>query len=199
MPARTGFLLWSLLAVGVLNEGSYERIRRIGLRVQLQDDPRVRIFDMFPRSELISLLQGGLQCHLDVQMDGQVEVASDTPLDLFQVGLPFGVSVSAGTGGWLVGRLSFAVYSRVVDVIGIGDNQGQWVLTRQDKPLEGKTHLFGLVVSARKAARALGLKASVYAIVSKLTSLYTWPVRLEQPDWIDLPVLISDTVPRATA
>ena len=185
-----------ILAVGLLNEGSFERVARIGLRVQLPNDRRFQILSMFPRPELIRVIEGGLTCHADIQMDGQAEVSSDSPLGVLNTGLPFGVSVSAGAGGWLLGRVSFAVYSRVVDAVGICDSQGQWVLTRQDKPLDGRSHLFGLVVSVPRRASVLELKANVYAILSNLTSLYTWPVRLEQPNWTDLTVLIQKSLPR---
>ncbi len=183
-----------LIAVSVMNEGSYERIQRIGLQVQLPDDPRVRIFGMFPQPELVSVIQGELTCCADVQIDGQANVPAELPLGCVQIRLPFGVSVQTGAGGRFVGRFSFSVYSRAVAAVGLGDSQAQWVITRHDRPLDGHPHLFGLIVSTRKVARALMLKANVYAIVSNVTSLYTFPIRLQQPVWKDIPVRIEKAV-----
>lgn len=179
-----------ILSVGVLNEGSYESLRRLGLRVQFPDDPRIRIFDMFPRPELVTLFEGGLTFRADLRMDGQAEPpGASEPGKSFR--LEPGPILNATAAGWVAGRLSFAVYSRVVDAVGVGDFQGQWVLRRQDKPLHGKDLLFGLVVSAPKDSDALALQASVYAVVTNLSTLFTFPVRLEQKNWTDLAVEIQ--------
>lgn len=197
-------LVLLMFTVGVLNEGSFERIRRFGLRVMLPPDPRYRIFDLLPRQELLTRFEANLEgranleCRADLGIDGQVELPAEaSPLPL-PLGLPFGVSAAAGVTARVIGRLSFAVHSRLVDAIGDGDTQAQWVLTRQDLPLDGRTHRFGMVVSVPVAETEVKPKVNVYAIVSRLSSLHTWPVRLEDPDWHELKARIEGPPPAAS-
>jgi hypothetical protein len=184
-----------LVSVAALGDGIEESLRQVGLTVELPEDKKgIRIFDLFPKPEYIRQFGADLSCHFDLSGAQPADAGGSTDAspgvkDAGVLGLRTQLSCS------IDGQLSFGVYTQVVDAVGVGDYRGQWVLTRQKEPLAGRDHLFGLVVSVPTAQRTLAFKVKVHAVVTYWTTLYTFPIRLEQKGWTSLSTRILTELP----
>lgn len=168
--------------IGIIKEGGYKSINKLGYRVQFPDEPKVTVIDILPQSRFIKKLEMSFKNETDIQINGQVSIP-DPLVILMNIlkDIQLDAKINIANHLNIVGRFSFSVISPITQAVGVGDRTSEWLFTKKDKPLIGNQNVAQIVLTPRYT-RKLNFKSQIYATVSTFNLI---PSKLES-EWIDL-------------
>jgi len=168
--------------IGVIKEGGYKSINKLGYRVQFPDKPKVTVIDILPQSRFIKKLEMSFKNETDIQINGQVSIP-DPLVILMNIleDIQLDAKINIANHLNIVGRFSFSVISPTIQAVGVGDRTSEWLFTKEDNPLVGNQNLTQIILTPRHTER-LKFKSKIYTTVSTFNLI---PSRLES-EWIDL-------------
>lgn len=193
MEVFKAYKLWLLThSVSVVREPGRGDIRRLGYEVAFPDEPRITVVELFPQSRFVKKLGAELESRFvfeaGVELNGQA-VPPEAVIELLKQVQPLSFGGKAGakaeiaTRGGLVGRLSFAVMTPIIEAVGVGDDYSQWVFTKDTMPLVGD-HIMMQVVLVPNVLRELQFRARV----SATTTTFNFLPSKRRSRWVDLSV-----------
>lgn len=179
--------IWLLThTISVVQEGGFKQIRQLGYEMQFPDKPKVTVLEVLPQTRFVTKVGGCLKGEADIQLNGQVAVPdSITHLLDYVEDLSFGGKVTLSNQLNVVGRVSFAVMTPVIQAVGVGDSRSEWVFIKDENPLLGDQHMTQMILTPLRLKK-LKFKARLNATISSFNLI---PARL-QSEWIDLECIL---------
>jgi hypothetical protein len=175
-----GYEIWLIgLTLGVIKEGGWQAVTRLGLQVELPKIPRFIVIGLAPETRMIVRGKVGFECNAEVGANGAIAVpeaasaAIQTLLPATANGsMTAHLSVQAGL------NLSFSVLSPSTIAVGKGDRRAEWIIEASAGPLLGDQELFFTVLTPI-VAEEIQMTALVKATVSTFDLL---PCLLQTPE-----------------
>lgn len=177
------YRLWMVThAVSIVDQATIRSVRQVGYQMRLPNEPCVTVVEMFPQTRFVKKVEGKWETRADLEIDGKASVPDTVTelLDHFE-GLTLGGKVTIATKVGLIGRLSFAVFTPVVQAVGVGDRQSEWIFERSDEPLIGDQLMVQILLVPKHVDR-VEFEARAHAVVSTFNLI---PTRLNS-EWIPL-------------
>jgi len=153
------------LAVGIIKEGGWQAVKRLGLRVELPDSPRFIVIGLAPETRLVSRGSLGFQCNANVGLNGGIELPASALSSVSFPPVAANAEARATVAAHVAMNLSFSVMSPATVAVGKGDRRAEWVIDAADEPLLGDQELF-FTVLAPPIADEIELSASILATIS---------------------------------
>jgi len=163
------------MVVGILKEGGWKNVTQLGCQIEYPETPKVTILEMLPQTEFIQKASGMIYSNSSISLNGSAAV-DDSVLGESQLSELASGSFKLDTANEvsLAANLKYSVLTTKVITTGVGDNCGEWLFKKHDKPLLGDQH-FTHTLLVPSEVQSLKLKARLYANVGGFASL---PVRL---------------------
>lgn len=179
--------IWLLThSISVVKEGGFKQIRQLGYQMKFPDRPRVTVLEVLPQTRFVTNVGGFFKGEADIQLNGQAAVPdSITHLLDYVEDLSLGGKVTLSNQINLVGRVSFAVMTPVIQAVGAGDSSSEWVFIKDEQPLLGDQLMTQMILTPLRLNK-LKFKARLYATISSFNLI---PARF-QSDWIDLECIL---------
>lgn len=167
------------MSVGVLKEGGWQSVKRLGLQVELPSSPRFVVIGMAPETRLIVRGNAGLECRLELGANGGLAVP-DAVSAAVKAALPVTAeaSASAKVSAKSGVNVSFSVISPAIIAVGKGDRRVEWVIEDADGPLLGDQELCFTVLTPI-VADEIEMTARISATISTFDLL---PCLLRGPE-----------------
>jgi hypothetical protein len=179
LKVYAGYEIWLIgLNVGVIKEGGWQSVTRLGLRVDLPKNPRFIVVGLAPETKMIVRGKVGFECNASLGANGSLTL----PDVLGAAGAPVPAAVETSAGAKISAQagvnLSFSVLSPAVIAVGKGDSRAEWVIEDSAGPLIGDQELYFTVLTPI-VTDEIRLSARVNATVATFDLL---PCLLQTPD-----------------
>jgi len=180
LKVYAGYEIWLIgLSVGVIKEGGWQSVTRLGLRVELPKTPRFVIVGLAPETRMIERGTAGFRCNAALGANGSLALPKAmVAAASAAVPVTLDASASAGISAQAGVNLSFSVLSPAVIAVGKGDSRAEWVVEDAGGPLIGDQELYFSVLTPL-VTDEIRMTARVNATIATFDLL---PCLLQTPD-----------------
>jgi len=152
-------------SVGILRKFGSAKVKSVGYEADFQDAEQVYTLDMLPQTRFVSFVGGELKAEADVGVEGHAQLPETARAFLNSLeSLGGDASLRFSSEAKLLGRISFAVMSPVVQSIGVGRQRISWQLDVDEKPLLGDQMLLQ-TIAVPAGTPEVKFKAKAYALI----------------------------------
>ena len=180
MEVFRSYRIWVVRhTISVSKEPGNKDVRHLKYEVRFPREPKVTIKEVFPQTQFVDKFKVDLNNEFLFEAGINLEGEASPPQAVTEMlehteSLSFGGKADAklklSTSNKVVGRLSFAVKTPIIQATGTGDYYSQWQFTKYEQPLIGE-HKTIQILLVPKNVDELSFKARVSATITTFNML----------------------------
>lgn len=175
-------------SISVFPDSNARHVRELGYEIEFpdkRDGPRITVLELFPETKFITRVETGFEALADFQIGAEATLPEGNELTGNVENFGLNAKLSVSTKMKAACRIGLSIRTRSVVAVGKGDCRSEWLLKKEDDPLEGDFS-FILVLLTPRVPRALKFRARAYATVAPPWTQFFRPSLKERSKWVNL-------------